>query len=55
MLFKNIRLIDENLADKENMFVGVIGDRIQYIGNKMPENAADFGRIYDGKNKILMN
>lgn len=55
MLFKNIRLIDEHLQDKENMFVGVLEDKIAYIGETMPENAADYGRIYDGKNKLLMN
>ena len=55
MLFKNIYLIDENLCGKENMYVGTVGDKIAYIGDKMPEDAADYGRVYDGKNKILMN
>lgn len=54
MLFKNIYVIDENLCPRENMFVGVMGDKIEYIGDKMPENATDYGRVYDGKNKILM-
>lgn len=55
MLFKDITLIDENFDSKTHMYVGVIGDKIEYIGDKMPENVADFGRIYEGKNKILMN
>ena len=55
MLFKNIYLVDENLHAKENMYVGVIDDKISYIGEEMPENASDYGRVYDGKNKILMN
>lgn len=55
MLFKNIYLVDENLCAKANMYVGTIDDKIAYIGEEMPENASDYGRVYDGKNKILMN
>ena len=54
MLFKNITYIDENLEVKENSFVGVIDDKISYIGEQEPDNLQDFGEIYDGKNKLLM-
>lgn len=55
MLFKNITIIDENFESKENMTVGVIDDKIAYIGKELPENSSEYGRIYDGKNKILMS
>ncbi len=55
MLFKNITIIDENFESKENMTVGVIDDKIAYIGKELPENPSQYGRIYDGKNKILMS
>lgn len=52
MLFKNITLIDENFEVKSNMFVGVIGDRIDYIGETEPEK--DYGEAYDGNRKVLL-
>ncbi len=55
MLFKNIDLIDEHLQDLKDMYVGVEGDTITYIGNQMPADTARYGRVYDGKNKILMS
>ncbi len=55
MLFKNITIIDDALNGKENMYVGVQNEKITYIGESMPQNASDFGRVYDGKNKLLMN
>lgn len=54
MLFKEITIIDENLDAKENMVVGVMNDTITYIGDKLPENLSEYGRVYNGKNKILM-
>ena len=36
MLFKNIGLIDENFAYREGMWVGIIDDRIDYIGECEP-------------------
>ncbi len=51
MLFKNISIIDENLDIQNNIFVGVKGDRIEYIGDVMPQDS--FGEEYDGKGKIL--
>ncbi len=51
MLFKNISLIDHNFEIQKNMYVGVKDDKIQYVGNQMPQE--DFGEVYDGKNKLL--
>ena len=36
MLFRNITLLDENFNVQENMYVGIKGDRIDYIGDIMP-------------------
>lgn len=52
MLFKNITLIDENFEVKNNMYVGTSEDRIEYIGDKMPEKS--YGEEYDGDKKVLM-
>lgn len=42
MLFKNIGLIDEDFRYREGMWVGVLDDRIDYIGETEP---ADDGRV----------
>ena len=55
MLFKNISVLDENFDIKENMYVGISGSRIDYIGAGEPARAADYGRVYDGKGKLLMS
>ncbi len=52
MLFCNIGLVDENFDYKENMYVGVQGDEIEYIGKEKP--AKDYGEEYDGSRKVLM-
>ena len=52
MLFCNIGLVDENFDYKENMYVGVQGDKIEYIGKAKP--AKDYGEEYDGSRKVLM-
>ena len=52
MLFKNITILDENFEIKENMYVGVQGNRIDYIGKDMPEKS--YGDIYNGTAKLLM-
>ncbi|MDO4860643.1 MAG: amidohydrolase family protein, partial [Bacillota bacterium] len=52
MLFKNITIIDEKIQVRENMYVGVEGDTIDYIGETEPEK--DYGEQYDGKGKLLM-
>ena len=53
MLFSKITILDENLEIKENRFVGIQGDRIDYVGETKPEK--DYGRIVDGKGKLLMS
>lgn len=52
MLFKNIGILDENLEYKKNVFVGVDGDIIDYIGYEKPSKK--YTKEYDGKNKLLM-
>ena len=54
MLFKNIKFIDENLDVVDNAFVGIVDDKIEYIGTKAPKNIENFGEVYDGRNKLLM-
>ncbi len=51
MLFKNISIIDENLEIKNNMFVGIKDDKIEYIGECKPQES--YGEEYDGKGKVL--
>lgn len=51
MLFKNISIINENLEIQSNMFVGVLGDKIDYIGTEKPQK--DYGEEYDGKGRVL--
>lgn len=53
MLFKNIMLLDENLQARENQYVGILGEKIAYIGEEMP--GEDFGEVYEGKGKLLMS
>lgn len=55
MLFANIDILDENLDHKKNMFVGVEGDTITYVGTEEPADAAKFGERYDGTGKLLMS
>ncbi len=51
MLFKNISIIDEKLNIQNHMYVGVKGDKIEYIGSEIPQE--NYGEEYDGKGKIL--
>ncbi|MEG0829859.1 MAG: amidohydrolase [Anaerovoracaceae bacterium] len=53
MLFKNITIIDENFNSEQNMYVGIEGEKITYISKKEPQK--EFGRIYEGKDKLLMS
>lgn len=55
MLFKNIKYIDENFEVQDNAFVGVLDDKIDYIGKSEPKDAAKYGEVYDGSNKLLMS
>lgn len=53
MLFKNITILDDNYNAAENMYVGIKGDTIDYIGKEEPKE--DYGESYDGKGKLLMS
>ena len=53
MLFKDITLLDEELEIREHQYVGVLDDRIAYIGDQMPEKA--FGEIYEDRGRLLMS
>lgn len=53
MLFNNIAILNEKFEIDDNMYVGIEGDKISYVG-KTPPNRA-FGRVYDGKDKLLMS
>jgi len=53
MLFKNITILDENYTAKENMYVGIKGDTVDYIGTEEPKQ--DYGESYEGKGKLLMS
>ncbi len=58
MLFKNITILDEDLNVKENMYVGIKDDKIDYIGEESPKDLYDYikdSTIYDGKGKLLMS
>ena len=55
MLFSNIDILDESLAYKKDMFVGVEGDTITYVGDAEPERPERFGERYDGAGKLLMS
>lgn len=54
MLFCNIGIIDEKFCYLENMYVGIIGDKIDYIGTSMPSNQEKYGEKYFGKDKVLL-
>ncbi len=53
MLFKNIKIIDENFSVKENMYVRTEGPVITYIGSKAPETI-EGEEIYNGAGKVMM-
>lgn len=36
------------------MNVGVLDDKITYIGKEIPEDVDSFGDVYDGQNKLLL-
>ena len=54
VLFTDIDILDENLDYKAHQWVGVKDDKIAYIGDAAPENAADYGETYDGRGRLLM-
>ena len=52
MLFRNITTVDENFELKEHMYIGIKGDRIDYVSDSAP--AEDYGEVYAGENKLLI-
>ena len=44
MLFKNISIINENLEVQNTMYVGILDDKIDYIGAEMPQK--NYGEEY---------
>lgn len=56
MLFENIGIIDENFDYQEDMYVGVSGNLITYIGKEAPsdELKEHYYEVYDGRGKVLM-
>lgn len=53
MLFRNITILDENFDIKENMYVGIKGETVDYIDIAEPKG--DYGESYDGNGKLLMS
>lgn len=52
MLFQDITILDERFCRRDHMYVGVLGETIDYIGDKAPEK--DYGQVYEGAGKLLM-
>ncbi len=51
MLFKNISIITPSLEIQNNMYVGIEGDKIDYVGSEKPQK--NYGEEYDGNKKLL--
>jgi 5-methylthioadenosine/S-adenosylhomocysteine deaminase len=54
MLFRKITVIDDEFRAREDMYVGVEGREITYVGKEAPDDVDRFGEQYDGKGKVLM-
>ncbi len=52
MLFSKIAVLDEHFDVREDLYVGVQGRTIDYIGKEKPEK--DYGEVYDGADRLLM-
>lgn len=52
MLFRDIKILDEEFNVKDKMYVATEDDRIAYVGDCMPRG--DFGDLRDGEGKLLM-
>ncbi|MCQ2546548.1 MAG: amidohydrolase, partial [Clostridia bacterium] len=52
MLFKNIKLLDEDFKVRENMFLATEGEKICHVGESEPEG--DFGETFDGEGRFIM-
>ena len=55
MLFKNIAILDESLDYLPDQWVAVKGESIAYIGGEKPQNAEEYGEVYDGAGKLMMS
>ena len=53
MLFRNITILDEDFNFRDNMYVGIKGDIIDYIDKVEPKES--YGESYAGKGKLLMS
>lgn len=53
MLFKNVKIVDEDFNIKKDMYLRTQGPMISYIGETPPKDI-EGEEIYDGKNKLLM-
>lgn len=54
MLFEKVAILDENLDYQIDRYVGVKDGCIDYIGEEAPDNAVDYGRVYNGSGKLLI-
>jgi len=54
MLFRDITILDEDFRKQDNMYVGIKGSVIDYIGKTAPEPVYG-GEVYDGRGKLLMS
>lgn len=56
MLFSDIAMLDENFEVQTNRWVGTSDGEITYIGDEppAPEEAARYGEVYDGDEKVLV-
>ncbi len=52
MLFKNIKILDEDLNIRDNMYVATEGERLSFIGDFLP--VGEHGEEVDGRGKLLM-
>ncbi|MDD2217913.1 MAG: amidohydrolase [Eubacteriales bacterium] len=57
MFFRNITILNENFEIRRNMYVGIKDDKIDYIGEEIPDNLYGYiynSEIYDGEGKLMM-
>ncbi len=52
MLFSGITILDENFEIQNDMYVGVEGKKIDYVGKSMPRK--DYGEVISGTGRLLM-
>lgn len=55
MLFCDVSLIDENMRVREHMYLGTVGERINYLSDTPPEDPGLFGELYaNSAGKLLI-